>query len=70
MCVCVLEFFRCGSCTSCLVDRDAEVYIKTDIPNKQKIQQDILVKRGDGKGANGVRCAIRMETSSVTNVDG
>jgi hypothetical protein len=28
--------------------RDAEVYLKNDIPAKAKIQQDILVKRGDG----------------------
>jgi hypothetical protein len=28
--------------------RDAEVYLKNDIPAKANIQQDILVKRGDG----------------------
>lgn len=27
---------------------DAEVYLKTDIPAKPLIQQEILVKRGDG----------------------
>jgi hypothetical protein len=30
------------------MDRDAEVYLKTDIPQKANIQQDILVNRGDG----------------------
>lgn len=30
------------------MDRDAEVYLKNDIPQMPKIQQDILVKRGDG----------------------
>ena len=44
------------------------MYIKTDIPNKQKIQQDILVKRGDGKDENDVHCASRMEMSLVNNV--
>jgi hypothetical protein len=29
------------------MDRDAEVYIHTDIPHKPTIQQDILVRKGD-----------------------
>ena len=37
------------------------MYIKTDIPNKQKIQQDILVKRGDGKEGTDVHCFLLPE---------
>jgi hypothetical protein len=32
-----------------LVHSDAEVFLKLGIPDKAKIQQDILVSRGDGK---------------------
>ena len=31
-----------------LLYSDAEVYLKTDIPAKPLIEQEILVKRGDG----------------------
>lgn len=33
--------------TAGFMDRDAEVYLKNDIPGKSKIQQDILVSKGD-----------------------
>lgn len=40
---------------------DAEVYLKNDIPGKPKIQQDILVKRGDGKCGSFCSCCNQLE---------
>lgn len=54
------------------MDRDAEVYLINDIPEKPKIQQDILVKRGDGKSVHtGVEFqqAIFARVSYCPNCD-
>ena len=42
------------------LDRDAEIYLSTDIPQKPTIQQDVLVKRGDGTcRVEAVSCSYR-----------